>query len=182
MGRTRSNLVISRGGWALRDGQFPEMAAMTNTRKILIVDDDAELRDAMVEQLALHEEFESVAVDSGTKGVRAAAPATPSSLFLVTMTTSFGRPGRSAPSVIAWFDLRPSISVASSATPASSLSRAHPRAILQVEPSDLTSPSTRLIVLLSTPRSLSKTAISSDSSITLRAPLVSGVRAGARCS
>jgi CheY-like chemotaxis protein len=31
------------------------MAAMTNTRKILIVDDDAELRDAMVEQLALHE-------------------------------------------------------------------------------------------------------------------------------
>jgi DNA-binding response OmpR family regulator len=43
------------------------MAAMTNTRKILIVDDDAELRDAMVEQLALHEEFESVAVDSGSK-------------------------------------------------------------------------------------------------------------------
>jgi DNA-binding response OmpR family regulator len=47
------------------------MAAM-NTRKILIVDDDAELRDAMVEQLALHEEFESVAVDSGSKGVQAA--------------------------------------------------------------------------------------------------------------
>ena len=45
---------------------------MTNTRKILIVDDDAELRDAMVEQLALHEEFESVAVDSGSKGVQAA--------------------------------------------------------------------------------------------------------------
>ena len=44
MGRTRSNLVISRGGWALRDGQFSEVAAMTNTRKILIVDDDAELR------------------------------------------------------------------------------------------------------------------------------------------
>ena len=66
------NLVISGGGWALHDGQFPEMAAMTNTRKILIVDDDAELRDAMVEQLALHEEFESVAVDSGSKGVQAA--------------------------------------------------------------------------------------------------------------
>ena len=45
---------------------------MTNARKILIVDDDAELRDALVEQLALHEEFESVAVDSGTKGVQAA--------------------------------------------------------------------------------------------------------------
>src|SRR5580765_1168460 len=45
---------------------------MTNTRKILIVDDDAELREALVEQLALHEEFESVAVDSATKGVQAA--------------------------------------------------------------------------------------------------------------
>src|SRR5437016_7770485 len=48
------------------------MAAMTNTRKILIVDDDAELRDAMVEQLALHEEFEAVACESGTKGVQIA--------------------------------------------------------------------------------------------------------------
>src|SRR5258707_11362088 len=45
---------------------------MTNSRRILIVDDDAELRDALVEQLALHEEFESVAVDSATKGVQAA--------------------------------------------------------------------------------------------------------------
>ena len=33
--------------------------------------DDAELRDALVEQLGLHE-FESVAVDSGTRGVQAA--------------------------------------------------------------------------------------------------------------
>ena len=45
---------------------------MSNTRKILIVDDDAELRDALVEQLALHEEFEAIAVDNGTKGVQAA--------------------------------------------------------------------------------------------------------------
>jgi DNA-binding response OmpR family regulator len=44
---------------------------MTN-RKILIVDDDSELREALVEQLALHEEFESIAVDSGTKGVQTA--------------------------------------------------------------------------------------------------------------
>jgi DNA-binding response OmpR family regulator len=44
---------------------------MTNTCKILIVDDDSELREALVEQLALHE-FESIAVDNGTKGVRAA--------------------------------------------------------------------------------------------------------------
>src|SRR5215475_10756852 len=45
---------------------------MSNTRKILIVDDDSELRDALVEQLVLHEEFESIAVDNGTKGVQAA--------------------------------------------------------------------------------------------------------------
>src|SRR6201990_3501427 len=45
---------------------------MPNSRKILIVDDDAELRDALVEQLALHDEFEAVAVDSGTKGVQEA--------------------------------------------------------------------------------------------------------------
>jgi DNA-binding response OmpR family regulator len=45
---------------------------MTNTRKILIVDDDSELREALVEQLALHEEFESIAVDNGTKGLQTA--------------------------------------------------------------------------------------------------------------
>jgi len=41
---------------------------MPNTRKILIVDDDAELRDALTEQLSLHEEFDAVAVESGAKG------------------------------------------------------------------------------------------------------------------
>ena len=45
---------------------------MSNVRKILIVDDDSELRDALVEQLSLHEEFEAEAVDSGTKGVQVA--------------------------------------------------------------------------------------------------------------
>src|SRR6516165_2544585 len=45
---------------------------MTNARKILIVDDDPELREALTEQLALHEEFEAIAVDTGTKGVQAA--------------------------------------------------------------------------------------------------------------
>ncbi len=45
---------------------------MPNSRKILIVDDDNELRDSLVEQLALHDEFEAVAVESGTKGVAAA--------------------------------------------------------------------------------------------------------------
>src|SRR6195952_1683756 len=45
---------------------------MPNSRKILIVDDDTELREALVEQLALHEEFETIAADTGTKGVQAA--------------------------------------------------------------------------------------------------------------
>src|SRR6187401_2623471 len=45
---------------------------MTNARKILIVDDDTELREALVEQLALHEEFEAEAVDTAAKGVQAA--------------------------------------------------------------------------------------------------------------
>jgi DNA-binding response OmpR family regulator len=45
---------------------------MANARKILIVEDDNDMRDALVEQLALHEEFEAVAVDTGTKGVQAA--------------------------------------------------------------------------------------------------------------
>src|SRR5581483_11577041 len=45
---------------------------MANKRTILIVDDDAELREALVEQLALHEEFEPISADSGTKGVQAA--------------------------------------------------------------------------------------------------------------
>ncbi|MSO67699.1 MAG: response regulator transcription factor [Pseudolabrys sp.] len=45
---------------------------MSNRRTILIVDDDAELREVLVEQLALHEEFEATSVDSGTKAVQAA--------------------------------------------------------------------------------------------------------------
>jgi DNA-binding response OmpR family regulator len=45
---------------------------MASTRKILIVDDDADMRDALVEQLALHDEFEAVAAENATKGVQAA--------------------------------------------------------------------------------------------------------------
>ena len=45
---------------------------MPNTRKILIVDDDPELRDALTEQLSLHEEFEAVAAENGSKGMQAA--------------------------------------------------------------------------------------------------------------
>jgi DNA-binding response OmpR family regulator len=45
---------------------------MPNARRILIVDDDAELREALVEQLSLHEEFDAIAAESGTKGVQTA--------------------------------------------------------------------------------------------------------------
>jgi DNA-binding response OmpR family regulator len=55
----------------LNNQPLPE-PSMTNVRRILIVDDDPELRDALVEQLALHEEFEAVAAENGTKGVQAA--------------------------------------------------------------------------------------------------------------
>ena len=45
---------------------------MPNTRKILIVDDDPEMREALTEQLSLHEEFEAIAAENGGKGVQAA--------------------------------------------------------------------------------------------------------------
>ena len=45
---------------------------MANARKILIVDDDTDLLAALVEQLALHDEFEAIAVENGTKAVNAA--------------------------------------------------------------------------------------------------------------
>jgi len=45
---------------------------MSSKRTILIVDDDTELREALVEQLALHEEFDATAVDNGTKAVQEA--------------------------------------------------------------------------------------------------------------
>ena len=45
---------------------------MPNARKILIVEDDNDLRDTLVEQLSLHEEFEASAVDTGAKGASAA--------------------------------------------------------------------------------------------------------------
>ena len=50
---------------------------MPNARKILIVDDDTDLREALVEQLSLHEEFEASAVDTGAKGATAAKANSP---------------------------------------------------------------------------------------------------------
>jgi DNA-binding response OmpR family regulator len=45
---------------------------MANVRKILIVDDDADVRDTFVERLTLIDDIEAVAVDTGSKGVQAA--------------------------------------------------------------------------------------------------------------
>ena len=45
---------------------------MASKRSILIVDDDADLREGLVEQLSLHEEFHAIAADTGNKGVEAA--------------------------------------------------------------------------------------------------------------
>ena len=44
---------------------------MPNTRKVLIVDDDSELREALTEQLSLHEEFDAVAVENVREAVQA---------------------------------------------------------------------------------------------------------------
>ena len=45
---------------------------MATKRTVLIVDDDDDLRTALVEQLALHEEFEPLGFENATKGVQAA--------------------------------------------------------------------------------------------------------------
>ncbi|MEQ8824136.1 MAG: response regulator transcription factor [Filomicrobium sp.] len=45
---------------------------MSNFRKILIVDDDDDLRDSLQDQLALHDEFEITAADTAAKGVEIA--------------------------------------------------------------------------------------------------------------
>ena len=45
---------------------------MPNSKTILIVDDDTELREALVEQLSLHDEFAAIAADTGSKGVQEA--------------------------------------------------------------------------------------------------------------
>jgi DNA-binding response OmpR family regulator len=45
---------------------------MSNVRKILVCDDDNELRSALVEQLQLYDEFQTREVDSGTAAVQMA--------------------------------------------------------------------------------------------------------------
>lgn len=48
-----------------------KVAGMT-ARNILLVDDDDDLREALIEQLNLYEEFEIATEASATKGVQAA--------------------------------------------------------------------------------------------------------------
>ena len=69
---TRSRLRFLSRMLYFAQRENPGGYPMSNARKILIVDDDTELREALVEQLALHEEFEAESCDTGTKGVQAA--------------------------------------------------------------------------------------------------------------
>ena len=57
---------------SVRTRRPQRIVPMANARKILIVDDDTDLRDTLVEQLSLHDEFEASAVDTGAKGASAA--------------------------------------------------------------------------------------------------------------
>jgi DNA-binding response OmpR family regulator len=50
---------------------------MTQTRRLLIVDDDADLRHALVEQLTLHPEFEVQAVETAEAALHAAETEAP---------------------------------------------------------------------------------------------------------
>jgi DNA-binding response OmpR family regulator len=45
---------------------------MSNARKILIIDDDDELRESLSEQLSLHEEFDTVLASTGQEGLKQA--------------------------------------------------------------------------------------------------------------
>ncbi|MEX1084168.1 MAG: response regulator, partial [Xanthobacteraceae bacterium] len=45
---------------------------MANARKILIVDDDPDLLEMLVDQLALHDEFEPIPAKNGTQALEAA--------------------------------------------------------------------------------------------------------------
>jgi DNA-binding response OmpR family regulator len=45
---------------------------MSNKHRILLVEDDLELRGALADQLSLYEEYEAIAADNGNKGVQVA--------------------------------------------------------------------------------------------------------------
>ena len=50
----------------------PERTRMTNARKILIVDDDEDLRETLKDQLVLHDEFEVMTAGNASKGMELA--------------------------------------------------------------------------------------------------------------
>jgi DNA-binding response OmpR family regulator len=50
----------------------PERTRMTNARKILIVDDDEDLRETLKDQLVLHDEFEVTTAGNASKGMELA--------------------------------------------------------------------------------------------------------------
>jgi DNA-binding response OmpR family regulator len=64
--------IAERSGARYRsiDAVLQRCAIMPHIRKILIVDDDPQLRDALTDQLSLYEEFEAAAADNGTEGVQ----------------------------------------------------------------------------------------------------------------
>src|SRR5215475_4739426 len=51
---------------------YPEPDRMTTARKILLVDDDEDLRGSLRDQLALHEEFEVSVAGTASKGIESA--------------------------------------------------------------------------------------------------------------
>src|SRR5260370_6004126 len=55
---------------------------MTQTRRLLIVDDDADLRHALVEQLALHPEFQVEVVATAAAAFETVALATPDLIIM----------------------------------------------------------------------------------------------------
>jgi DNA-binding response OmpR family regulator len=71
-GSRRARMDIVKGNDKRRD-QEP----MSQTRHILVVDDDKDLREALCEQLALHPEFEVAQVDSARRAMDAVAAAQP---------------------------------------------------------------------------------------------------------
>ena len=48
---------------------LPEPTSMSTARRILIVDDDEELRESLKDQLALHDEFEVLTAGTASKGM-----------------------------------------------------------------------------------------------------------------
>src|SRR5262245_53004519 len=97
---------------------------------------------------------------------------------LVAIATSSPTSARIAPRAMAWLESSLSIKGPSCSTPLSLTRRARPRAMLQALPSDLSLPSTRLMRLVSGPRSFVKTTSSIElfSSATNGTPLFGDAR------